>query len=123
MIFFKEEIPGIITVDVGYKIAKGLSGLLNDKRLSFKVKSIIDDLFLESIVEHEIFGKTLAISNIGTLFEPDLKIDIVNLFSTHSANNALFVKWDGETDEKNIYFLSKENGIEIGLKDLSHIVI
>ncbi len=123
IIFFKDEIAGIVPTDLGNKIAGSISRIVDDKRLSFKAKIIIDDVLSSSLVKHETYGKLIAISNIGILFEPDLKIDIINLFNSYSSGTPLFIKWEGEIDEGNLFFLSKQNGIKVELKNISHIII
>jgi hypothetical protein len=70
-----------------------------------------------------VFGRYLSIENIGVLFEPELKLDFASLLDSYSQNNVLFVKWEGEIDAENIYFLTKEKGIKKNIKNLSHIVI
>ena len=64
-----------------------------------------------------------ALSNIGILIEPELKQDLTRLMEKHSNGNVLFIKWDGEIDQDNLYFLSKEKGIKINIKNLSQILI
>ena len=123
IVLFREDIPGIESFDIGIAIAEKIANLLDDRKLSFKAKNEIDKLFSSILINHETFGKLMAISNIGILFEPDLKIDILSLFERFSCDNALFIKWDGEIEAGNLYFLSKNNGIKINLKNISHIII
>lgn len=123
IIFFRDDIPGIVPIDLGNKVANSISKIVNDKRLSFKAKLIIEDVLSSSLVEHGTYGKFIAISNIGILFEPDLKIDIINLFDSYSSGTPLFIKWEGEIDTGNLFFLSKQNGIKVEFKNISHITI
>lgn len=123
IIFFRSDIPGIEPIDLGNKVAHSISKIVNDKRLSFKAKLIIEDVLSSSIIKHDNYGKLLAISNIGILFEPDLKIDIINLFDSYSSGNPLFIRWEGEIDNGKLFFLSKQNGIKVEFKNLSHIII
>jgi len=123
IIFFRNDIPGIGPIDLGNKVAHSISKIVNDKRLSFKAKLIIEDVLASSMIKHDNYGKLLAISNIGILFEPDLKIDIINLFDSYSTGTPLFVKWEGETGMGKLFFLSKKNGVKVELKNLSHIII
>jgi len=88
-----------------------------------RVSSELDRILNAAISNHDLFGKYLSIENLGILFEPELKIDFNRLLDSYSQNNALFVKWDGEIDSENIYFLTKENGIKINIKNVSHIAI
>lgn len=123
IVLFRDDIPGVEPFDIGIAIAEKIVNLLDDRKLSFKAKNEIDKLFSSILINHETFGKLMAISNIGILFEPDLKIDILSLFERFSCDNALFIKWDGEIETGNLYFLSKYNGIKINLKNISHIII
>ena len=122
IIFFRDDIPGIEPIDLGNKVAGSISKIVNDKRLSFKAKLIIEDVLSSNIIKHDNYGKLLAITNIGILFEPDLKIDIINFFDSYSSSTPLFIKWEGEIDNGNLFFLSKQNGIKVELKNLSHII-
>lgn len=123
IIFFRNDIPGIEPIDLGNKVAGSISKIVNDKRLSFKAKLIIEDVLSSSLIEHDNYGRILAVSNIGILFEPDLKIDIINLFDSYSSGNPLFIRWEGETEKGKLFFLSKQNGIKVELKNISHIII
>lgn len=123
IIFFRNDIPGIEPIDLGNKIAGSISKIVNDNRLSFKAKLIIDDVLSSSLIKHDNYGKLLAVSNIGILFEPDLKIDIINIFDSYSSGTPLFIKWEGETEKGKLFFLSKQNGIKVELKNISHIII
>jgi hypothetical protein len=88
-----------------------------------RVSSELDRILHAAISNHDLFGKYLSIENLGVLFEPELKIDFNRLLDSYSQNNALFVKWDGEIDAESIYFLTKENGIKINIKNVSHIAL
>lgn len=123
IIFFKEDIPGIDPINLGNKVAGSISKIINDKRLSFKAKHIIEDVLSSNLIKHDKYGELLAISNIGILFEPDLKIDIISLFNRFSSGTPLFIKWDGEIDSENLFFLSNQNGIKLTLNTISHITI
>lgn len=83
----------------------------------------LDSLLNSNIHQHFLYGKYLSIDNIGILFEPELKIDFARLLENYSQNNILFLKWEGEIDNENIYFLTKQKGTKISIKNLSHIVL
>jgi hypothetical protein len=88
-----------------------------------RVSSELDRVLNAAISNHDVFGKYLSIENLGILFESELKIDFNRLLVSFSQNNVLFIKWEGEFDTENVYFLTTENGIKINIKNLSHIVI
>jgi len=91
--------------------------------LSMLVTLELEKIFNANTFKHDLFGNILAISNIGILFEPDLKQDIIRIIEKYSFNNVLFVKWDGEIDNENLYFLTKQNGEKISIKNLSFITL
>lgn len=123
IIFYKDSIIDITAIDLGTELAQTLFNLNDLTKLPMKVSYELDKIMNTAIIEHEIFGRLLAISNLGILFEPELKVNVNNLLEKYSNNNALFVKWEGEIDNENLYFLSKEKGCRINIKNLSHIAI
>lgn len=123
IIIGSEELEGLNYLNVGEELSNRIVPLLNDKRISLKSKEIIEDLFNEHIVTINPFGKCLAISNLGILFEPELKFDFLNLIKNFSTDNSLFIQWSGDIDTGHLYFLSRNNGKKVNIKNLSHIVI
>lgn len=110
-------------IDLGCILAQAVFNWKDESKLPMKVSAELDVILNAAIVDHSKYGKMLAIANLGILLEPGLKQDINRLFEKYSNNNVLFVKWEGETDNENLYFLSKENGIKININNLSHIAI
>ena len=123
VIFHSQDLSDLITVNVGLRISENIYNFKEPGRISMRVSSELDRVLNAAISDHDLFGKYLSIENLGILFEPELKIDFNRLLDSYSQNNALFVKWDGEIDSENIYFLTKENGIKINIKNVSHIAI
>ncbi len=110
-------------LNVGETLSKEIEPIISDKRFSMKSKDVVQQLFVESIREHNDFGKYLALGNIGILFEKDLKISFHFLIESFSKNNILIINWPGEIENNKIYFLSKKNGVELSLDGLSHIIL
>ena len=52
-----------------------------------------------------------------------MKIDLVQILDKYSSLHTLFVKWEGEIEDGILYFLTKEKGQRIDIKNLSHVVI
>ncbi len=123
IVFHQNEISDIKPIDIGNLISSEIQSLLGDRRFSMKAKLKIENVLSTNINKHSNYGDILAISNLGILFEPDLKIDIVNILDKFSIGNTLFVKWDGEINSNELFFLSKQNGIKLELKNISYIVI
>lgn len=123
IVFYIQDIPGIQTLDVGKELSHEIKSIASDAKIGMKSLIIIDELFTSSIWDNSDYGKYLALQNIGILLEPELKIDFVQILDKYSSSNTLFVKWEGEIEDGILYFLTKEKGQKIDIKNLSHIVI
>ena len=123
IIIYSEEFKAIQSLNVGDKLSKEIRLLVADSKIGMKSRFIIDELFSSSIKNDSAYGKYLAIKNLGILLEPELKIDFSQILDKYSSHNILFVKWEGVIENGILYFLSKEKGQKIDIKNLSHIVI
>lgn len=123
IIFHSQDISDLESVNIGLRISESIYNLKDHDRIAMRVASILNDMLSASIAHHQVFGRYLSIENLGILFEPELKIDFASLLDNFSQNNLLMVKWDGEIDSENIYFLSKDTGIKMNIKNLSYIAI
>lgn len=123
IVIFTAPLNEIIPFDIGVMISKKIATLTDDKRLALKVTEVLDNIFNSLIIESEKYRKILPIKNLGILFEPELKIDVLQLFDKHSRTNTLFIQWDGEIENNTLYFLSKYKGQKIDIKNLSYIAI
>lgn len=123
IVFYRNSINDIPEIDLGSELSQVLFNLNDLTKLPMKVSLELENMLNTATIDHEIYGRTLAISNLGILFEPELKVDFNNLLEKYSNTNALFVKWEGAIDNENLYFFSKEKGIKININKLSHIAI
>ncbi len=118
IIFRSEDISDLKSVNIGGQKFESIYNFKEPGRIPMRVSSELTGSFDAAISNHDLFGKYLSIENLGVLFEPELKIDFNRLLDRYSQNNALFVKWKRELDADNIYFLTKENGIKINIKNV-----
>ncbi len=123
IIFYRDEIPGIRSLDVGLELSQAIYNMEDMEKLPMRASMELSRLFNNAISIHEMHGNYLAIENLGILFEPELKIDISRLLDINSQNNLLFIKWEGEREHDHLYFLTKKNGTKINISNLSHIAI
>jgi len=123
IVFYKDNIFDFSAIDVGNLLAQAIFNLKDESKLPMRISSELDLILKEAVIDHKCYGRILAISNIGILFEPDLKQDFNRLLDNNSNSNALFVLWPGEIDEEYIYFLTKDQGKKIDIKNLSHITL
>jgi hypothetical protein len=123
LIFHRDDIPEINYVDIGKSLAADLEKKSNNKRLSFIAKEKLNELMNKNIVMDAAYGNILAIKNVGILFEKDLKFDFINYIENFSKSIPIFIEWKGEYDDENLYFHSREKGLKLNIKNLSHIFL
>lgn len=123
IVFHRNEIQDITTIDLGLSLANSIYNFQETSNVSMMVIAELSKILGSAVSQHQEFGKYLSVENTGILLEPALKIDFWRFLDSYSQNNLLFVKWEGEIDADNIYFLTKENGININIQNLSHIVL
>lgn len=123
IIIHRELIPDVNSIDIGFLLSQSIYNWIDDSKLSMKVTSELDKILNDELVSHTSYGRTIAISNIGILLEPNLKQDLRAILEKYSNNNSLFVKWNGEIENGYLHFLSKEKGIKININELSHIIV
>lgn len=86
IVFTQNVIPDLSYSDVGWVIASWLDKK-NEQNFHLD-SSIISKVFQSGNVSGTI-GKYTALENIGILFEPDLRLDLHNIFESNSKTSAL----------------------------------
>lgn len=99
IVFSKQFIEGLQYLNVGLTFAK----MLRDNSLP---SLAIQQLFSDAVKADQNIGRYLAIFNIDILFEPELKLDVGNLFDSYSKNQCLVIQADSENVLNNITHLS-----------------
>lgn len=99
IVFSKQCIEGLQYLNVGLTLAT----MLRDNSLP---SLAIQQLFSDAVKADQNIGRYLAIFNIDILFEPELKLDVGNLFDSYSKNQCLVIQADSENVLNNITHLS-----------------
>ena len=123
IVFHSDVISDIVPVNLGLRLSETIYNFNEIDKIPMRISKELDIILNTYATQHDVYGRYLAIENLGILFESELKLDFTRMLDSYSQNSVLFVKWDGEIDADNIYFLTKENGIKIYIKNLSHIAI
>lgn len=123
IVFHQQVFPGMEYIDLGKELSKAIFNQLNQTKLSMRALVELEKILEKGVKNHDKYGTFLAISNLGILFEPELKLDFYSFLEKYSKTNVLFVKWEGEMDSDQLYFLTKQNGIKINIKNISHIKV
>ncbi|WP_310993754.1 hypothetical protein [Aequorivita marina] len=123
LIIVKNDFVDVPYVDIGKSLSKRLRGELEEKSLPLITSKVFDEIVDLNLKYSEDLRNYIAIKNIGILMEKELKIDLKSILEKHSRGTTLIVNWDGEIEDRSLYFLSKEKGVEINLKDISHLTL
>lgn len=111
-------------INIGYEISSYIEPIIGDRRLSMRVQDKLNTLLRDSVSQLEDLGAYLAITNIGILFEPSLKIDLEGLFDRWSQNNLLFVDIGKGAISSNRLFLTPNcpKQYSVSLQRINYII-
>lgn len=123
IVILKNEVPDIEFIDIGKELSGRINSILSTSKVGIKSFLILDEFLSSTFQENLSQGRFLALKNLGILFENELNIDFVQILAKYSSSIPLYVKWEGEIEDGILYFLTKEKGQKIDIKNLSHIVI
>ena len=93
IVFCHESIDGLKFVNVGYDLSQLLSK--NSYNYAEAISAILDNTN-----HNESIGDYLALTNIGILFEPELKLNIRDILDSYSKNQCLIVQTEAELLER-----------------------
>ena len=118
-------LDGIKYTDVGFEVSCFIEEFIGDRRLSMRVQDYITKLFREHIFQSESLGLYLALSNVGILFEPALKLDVEALFDHWSQNITLFIDKGKGVLTDNRYYLTQgcAEVFSVPLASINHIFL
>jgi len=123
IIIYQNDILGLNATDIGWQLSAYFHNSKEDNNLPMVASMKLSEILHDVSYTHPVFGNTLAITNIGILLEPSLKLNFPGFLDNFSQNNSLFLHWPGESDAESLYFLAKDQGIKIHIGNLSHIKI
>ena len=106
-------IVGFDYIDVG----------ISDRRLSMRVQDHLNVLLRSHICKSEEFGEYLALTNIGILFEPLLKIDLEGFLDRWSQNMILILDVGKGHVQDNHLFLTQgcSRDYSVSLEGINYI--
>lgn len=120
LLFISNEVEGIKYVDIGRLLSGEIENSLEKKRLGMIAEDALRKILSRGSVANEHLGEYLAIKNIGILFEPALKFDIVSILKNLSRDHVLIVKHEGEIREGIFYLVSHSTKQSINLEEITY---
>lgn len=120
LVFAKNEIDKLAFTDMGYEMAALLKVQTSP---SVVATATFDSVVAKGMNTHPVYGRYLAIKNIGILFEPSLRLNVRMLFESISRDTLLVVCSDGIVQNDTFYFINPTEGFDVSLSGLSYLVI
>lgn len=120
LLFISNEVEGIKYVDIGRLLSGEIENSLEKKRLGMIAEDALRKILSRGSVANEHLGEYLAIKNIGILFEPALKFDVVSILKNWSRDHVLIVKHGGEIREGIFYLVANSTKQTINLKEITY---
>lgn len=120
----KNEVEGFEFIDIGKEYALKLISIpVHDPRFSLKAKEMLYSFIHGLETDSEIFGRYIALSNLGILLEPELRLNFLEFIQSISQSCPLILHWEGEIDDDVLIFINKPNGVKISLKGINHLFV
>ena len=110
--------------DVGFEVICFIEERIGDRRLSMRVQDYITKFFSEHIVQSDSLGQYLALTNVGILFEPALKLDVEALLNRWSQNITLFIDMGKGSVVGDHYYLTQgcAETFSVSLSSINHLI-
>lgn len=118
LVFVSDSIPGIKDWDMGRMLASWLREEGRDSTFfRMELEDYLNDILSDKDRDEEL-GSYLMLSNIGILFEPELQLNVRQLWENSSRDKTLIIKSQGEIVDKTFFFLTKEDKYHVDLSGL-----
>ena len=102
------NIVGIKTVNIGLEFAKKLSLKKATKFIGIEAHELLQNLIENnSTLLNKLKIKTVALYNLGALFEPDLELDPSQIIKNLSKTTAIILLWENLSDDNGNLFWDK----------------
>lgn len=121
LLFATGEIYGVEFVDVGKELSLAICKHIGNKNVSLITEGELEIIIERNTKNDSDSGDYIAISNIGILFEPELKLNVPSKFENWAKTRCLIVKKEG-TIENGTFKLAgtAERKYTIELKGISY---
>ena len=124
LIFSLNKIDTLHYVDVGKDLSFRLkSTSIDDRRFSIKAQETLNDMLMKHYTNNETIGDYMAITNLGILLEPELRLNFLEFIQSKSQNYPLILHWEGDIDNDSLIFKSKPNGLVFSLTGINYLFV
>ena len=112
-------------LNMGRELAKVIPAFdrHNELAFQFSVQEAVNQIVRQHTFSEPNLGDILIIENPGILFEPELHIDVPELFRRISRNTLVVLLWQGEITKDKLYFLRSSSGYCISQSEINYILL
>ena len=111
------------SVDTGIYLSNVLTSKVSKKNLDMYAGETLRAMIRLHTHDHPEYGRYVALSNIGILFEPSLAFNLETIIEQTSKDLLMIIQAKGKIDNERFYYLSPQNHLTINLKNLTYTVI
>lgn len=105
-------------VNVGLELSRSINDSIESINHMDAVKSV-----LAQTRHDDTIGEYLALTNIGILFEPELKLNMRTLLDNYSLNQTLIIQSQYEVVNNVFYFIDSSSSAAIDLSGLAYFTL
>ena len=111
------------SVDVGTYLADALQTKAQKASLNMYASDAIRKMIRQHTHEHPEYGRYVALSNIGILFEPALAFNLETIIEQTSKDELLIIQAKGCVANECFFFLSQQDSFSFSLKNLTYTIV
>lgn len=111
------------SVDTGAYLADALISKVQKSNLNMYASDAIRKMIRQHTHEHSDYGRYVALSNIGILFEPALAFNLETIIEQTSKDELLIIQAKGCVANERFFFLSQQDDLSFSLKDLTYTIV
>ena len=111
------------SVDTGAYLADALQSKVQKSNLNMYASDAIRKMIRQHTHEHYDYGRYVALSNIGILFEPALAFNLETIIEQTSKDELLIIQAKGCVANERFFFLSQQDNLSFSLKNLTYTIV
>lgn len=111
------------SVDTGLYLAEALQAKVQKSNLNMYASDAIRKMIRQHTHEHAVYGRYVAMRNIGILFESALAFNLETIIEQTSKDELLIIQAKGCVANERFYFLSQQDNLSFSLKNLTYTIV
>ena len=113
-----------LALNIGYELSMIIQNL---NRQSHYFQMQVQDELMKIVTKHKMhdeeFGDYLIISNLGILFEPELKLNVCDVLKRISQNTLLILLWSGVILPDRLCNISEQSEYNIKRSEINYEIL